>query len=112
MAQTVREASEALLKYINEQWIDDEVRFDGEKLSKFRSAHFQRLLDNLSDAFTEESLDEYPGELIEVKPDPNIERIATSLGRIERILAKQFGFVEVIVPEIVVPDNLDLDGDG
>ena len=97
MAQTVHEAAGALLKYINEQWIDDEVRFDGEKLSKFRSAHFQKLLDDLSDSFTEE----IQGELIEVEPDPNIERIATSVERIERIFAKQFSFVE-----ITVPDNL------
>ena len=95
MATPVREASEVLLKYINEQCIDDEVRFDGEKLSKFRSAHFQRLLDNLSDAFTEEILDEYPGELIEVTPDPNIEKIANSLGRIERILNAKFGYTVI-----------------
>ena len=95
MATPVREASEVLLKYINEQWIDDEVRFDGEKLSKFRSAHFQRLLDNLSDAFTEEILDEYPGELIEVTPDPNIERIADSVEKIERILNAKFGYTVI-----------------
>ena len=95
MATPVREASEVLLKYINEQCIDDEVRFDGEKLSKFRSAHFQRLLDNLSDAFTEEILDEYPGELIEVTTDPNIERIANSVEKIERILNAKFGYTVI-----------------
>lgn len=99
--QTVREAAGALFKFIQDNQVNDEVRFDGEKLNVYRSSHFEKLLYNLSDAFTEESLDEYPGELIEVKPDPNIERIATSLGRIERILAKQFGFVE-----ITVSDNL------
>lgn len=99
MAQTVRETAGVLLKYIDEHWIDDEVRFDGEKLSKWRSAHFQKLLDDLSDAFTEEILDEYPGELIESTPDPNLGRLADSLEKLVRILNAKFGYTVVNVDD-------------
>ena len=95
MATPVREASGVLLKFIQDNQVNDEVRFDGEKLSVYRSSHFEKLLYNLSDAFTEEILDEYPGELIEVTPDPNIEKIANSLGRIERILNAKFGYTVI-----------------
>ena len=95
MAQPVREAAGVLFKFIQDNQVHDEVRFDGEKLNVYRSSHFEKLLCNLSDAFTEEILDEYPGELIEVTPDPNIERIANSVEKIERILNAKFGYTVI-----------------
>jgi hypothetical protein len=111
--KAIYEAAEVLLKFIEDNHVEDEVRFDGEKVNRWRSSHFQKLIYNLRDAFdalTNEDWSDIKGALLDVSPDPNIERIADSLEGIKRILNHQFGYTVVHVDDI--PDAETLHGRG